>query len=87
MHPQAVLPRLNQACASEVSQMSRNLWLGATHDGHEIADARLAPTEQVQDAQSRSIRERSEHEINAIGYGQKHIRISVCNGGEMSNIA
>ncbi len=87
MNPEAVLPRLNQSCTSKVSQMPRNLRLWATDDRHEVADARFATAKQVQDSQARSVRERPAHNVNTIGCRQGHIRLSVCTGTQMSNVA
>lgn len=65
-------PPGDQTGLSQVGKVSGGRRLRDLEDRHEIADAQLAPTKEVQNTQPQRIRERFEHPVNG---GPWHIRI------------
>lgn|GEM_PF-6257162 len=60
VHPFALAPRGNNSCATQISQMARDLWLGRTQNFHEITDTNFTVAHQVEQTKPRSVAERLE---------------------------
>ena len=63
MNPLAVPPARDEAGASQVRQVARNLRLRLVENRHEVTDAQLAERQEIQYAQPGRVAERLEKRI------------------------
>ena len=71
--PEPLFAGDDQSRAAQVSEMPRRLRLRYAETGDDVANAKFAAAEQLQDAQSRRIREGAEHEVYGSDGGGLHI--------------
>ena len=67
MHPKAVFANADQASFPEIGEMAGDRGLGSTDDRNEIADAKLAAQEEMEDAQASAVREGPKDQIGSNG--------------------
>src|SRR6185295_2482140 len=72
--PQALPPGDHESGFPQIREMTRGLGLRHSQDVHDVANAQFPAAEHVQDPQPGPVRERSEHQVDAIRRLGLHIR-------------
>src|SRR5438105_2765387 len=64
MHPLTLTARFNQTSTPEVSEMTRNRWLGQVEDFNKVADTDFSVSHQVHKAKASSVRQRLKQSLH-----------------------
>lgn len=68
MHPLALAPGHDDACLSQIGQVTRYLGLPLSEDLDKVADAHLAPIHEIEQAQPGGVRQGCEEQRQVEGF-------------------